>query len=251
MPAPGWPLPPVLAHRCGGALAPENTLAGLGIAAALGCRGVEFDVMLSADGVPVVIHDETVDRTTDGHGCVAELSLAELRRLDAGLWRGAAFAGERLPALVETLERCASLGLAVNLEIKPATGHDADTGRVVVETLMQGLASTLTGLVLSSFSERALAAARAVCPDFQYGLLFGVLPEDWQARASALQVDAIHADTRHLSETTVAVLREAGYRVAAYTENDPVSATRLRRWGVDSVITDRPDLVLDSVIMTA
>lgn len=251
MSAVDWPLPAVLAHRCGGALAPENTLAGLGVAAALGCRGVEFDVMLSADGVPVVIHDETVDRTTDGRGCVSALSLAELRRLDAGAWRGPAFAGERLPTLVETLERCASLGLAVNLEIKPATGHDVDTGRVVVETLLQGFADALTGLVLSSFSESSLAAARAVCPDFQYGLLFGELPEDWRTRAGALQVDAIHADTRYLSAATVAQLRDAGYRVAAYTENDPVLATRLRRWGVDSVITDRPDVVLDSVIMTA
>jgi hypothetical protein len=125
-----WPWPRVLAHRCGGALAPENTLAGLEAAVRIGCRGVEFDIMLAADGVPVLIHDETLERTTDGHGRVAETSWEVLRRLDAGGWFGERFAGEPLPTLQEAATRCIELGLAVNLEIKPASGFEAETGRV-------------------------------------------------------------------------------------------------------------------------
>ncbi|MCC7269211.1 MAG: glycerophosphodiester phosphodiesterase, partial [Rhodocyclaceae bacterium] len=93
-----WPHPRLIAHRCGGALAPENTLAGLRKAFELGYRAVEFDVMLSGDGTPVLIHDETLERTTDGRGRVADTSDAELARLDAGSWRGAQFAGEPLPS---------------------------------------------------------------------------------------------------------------------------------------------------------
>ncbi|PKO58401.1 MAG: glycerophosphodiester phosphodiesterase, partial [Betaproteobacteria bacterium HGW-Betaproteobacteria-19] len=109
-----WPLPRVLAHRCGGQLAPENTLAGLDAAAACACRGVEFDVMLSADGQAVLIHDETLDRTTNGRGPVAETALAQLRLLDAGSWFSSRFAGEGLPTLDAALDRCVALELAVN-----------------------------------------------------------------------------------------------------------------------------------------
>lgn len=124
-------LPRVFAHRCGGALAPENTLAGLRIAAQLGCRAVEFDVMLSADGSPWLMHDETLERTTDGVGRLGETRDVDLARLDAGCRHHPAFRGEALPTLAAAAALCRQLGLLANVEIKPAAGCEAQTGEVV------------------------------------------------------------------------------------------------------------------------
>lgn len=238
-----WPLPRVLAHRCGGQLAPENTLAGLDAAAACGCRGVEFDVMLSADGQAVLIHDETLDRTTNGHGAVADTTLAQLRLLDAGSWFSARFGGEGLPTLDAALDRCAALGLAVNLELKPAAGHEHATGQLVAELLGTRSMIGLPGLVLSSFSDIAIAAAREVMPDAMYGLLVEELPDNWHGRAAALGVQAIHARSRTLTAAQIESVLTAGYRMAVYTENDAARAGALLAQGVGSVITDRPDRV--------
>ena len=115
-----WPLPRLIAHRGGGALAPENTLAGIREAAQRGYRAVEFDVMLSADGVPVLIHDETLERTTNGRGRVCD---AVVRAIVATRCRqrfADEFAGEPIPRFDQALELCRSLGLAANVEIKPA-----------------------------------------------------------------------------------------------------------------------------------
>lgn len=236
-----WPLPTVVAHRCGGRLAPENTLAGLNISAALGCKGVEFDVMLSGDGTPVLIHDETLERTTNGFGRVADTGDALLRRLDAGSAFDARFAGEPIPTLAEAMARCAGLGLAINLEIKPAAGHEVRTGRVVGEMLRRDWAHRLDTVVLSSFSEVALAAAAIGVPECARGLLVGRVPDDWQARCERLGAIALHPETSALQRGQVEALRAAGLRLAVYTENDPVRADMLLDWGVDSVITDWPD----------
>ena len=246
-----WPLPPVLAHRCGGALAPENTLAGLDVAAACGCRGVEFDVMLSADGIPLLIHDETLERTTNGSGEVSRHTFAELRRLDAGSWLDPRFAAERLPTLDEALTRCAELSLAVNLEIKPATGYELETGRTVARYLAGGSANGVPGLVISSFSELALGAAMAALPGAIYALLVDALPDDWATRASALGVTAIHANADKLDEAQMRAVRERDYHLAVYTENDTVRARAFLRGGVESVITDFPDRVREQDMFSA
>lgn len=236
-----WPLPAVVAHRCGGKLAPENTLAGLDMAAALGCKGVEFDVMLSGDGTPILIHDETLERTTNGIGRVADTADAWLRRLDAGSAFDARFAGEPIPTLEQAMARCVALGLAVNLEIKPSAGHEQRTGSVVGEMLSRDWSHRLASVVLSSFSEAALAAAAAELPDCARGLLVEHVPADWQSRCERLGVIALHAETSALQRCQVEALRAAGLRLAVYTENDPAHAGLLLGWGVDSVITDRPD----------
>ncbi len=236
-----WPLPAIVAHRCGGKLAPENTLAGLNIAAALGCEGVEFDVMLSGDGTPVLIHDETLERTTNGVGPVAETSDACLRRLDAGSAFAARFAGEPIPELAEAMARCAALGLAINLEIKPAAGHDLRTGKVVGEVLRRDWSHRLDTIVLSSFSEAALAAAAAEVPGCARGLLVERVPDDWQSRCERLGAIALHAEASALRRDQANALRAAGLRLAVYTENDPARAEALLGWGIDSVITDWPD----------
>ncbi|MBK8121873.1 MAG: glycerophosphodiester phosphodiesterase [Sulfuritalea sp.] len=170
--------PRIIAHRCGGALTPENTLAGLRVAARLGCRGVEFDAMLAADGLPVLIHDETLERTTSGRGRVAEMSTAQLARIDAGSRHHPAFAEEVLPTLDEALRLCAALGLWANVEIKPSVGDEVETGRMVA----RHAAAANGHLLLSSFSAAALCAAADQAGQLLRALLVEVIPDDW-ARA--------------------------------------------------------------------
>lgn len=223
--------PRIIAHRCGGALAPENSLAGLAAAARIGCRAVEFDTMLAADGVPILMHDETVDRTTNGRGAVAALTSAELRALDLG--------GEPVPLLTEAVERCHDLGLWANIELKPPRGGEAQLG----ETAGRLLAAAWDGHgVISSFSEAALLAARRQAPAFAYAWLVERVPSDWSGRARALGVVAIHCAARHADAKVVAAMRAAGYAVACYTVNQVAAAERLLAAGVAGVFTDRPDL---------
>ena len=237
---PPWPWPVVLAHRCGGSLAPENTLAGLAIAEQYGC-GVEFDVMLSADGTPFVIHDETLERTTNGSGLVAHTADDVLDALDAGVSHHPQHAGEPVPRFASMLRHCAQRGLAMNIEIKPAAGHDEATARALA-ALLTRQPPAITPIV-SSFSEPALAHFGALAPNIPRGLLVEAPPPDWLARCQRLGVRALHVDTTRLDPALAAAVRRAGYWLVAYTENDPQHARTLRRWGVDCIITDRPDLI--------
>ena len=234
--------PRIIAHRCGGALAPENTLAGLRLAARLGCRGVEFDTMLTADGVPVLIHDETLERTTSGRGSVADMSSTQPARLDAGGRKNAAFAAEPLPTLDETLRLCAALGLWANVEIKPSAGQEAETGRVVAHR-----AAAATGrLVLSSFSATALGAAAAAAAHLPRALLVEAIPADWRQRMAASGALALHSSACALTAAAAAAVREGGIPLACYTVNRRDDAERLFAMGVGALFTDRPDLWLSS-----
>lgn len=237
-PAPLWPLPRVVAHRCGGALAPENTLVGLDLTQALGFCAVEFDVMLSADGTPWLIHDETLERTTDGHGKVCEASDAVLAMLDAGARHHRAYAGEPLPTFAVTAARCRALGLKANVEIKPAKGFEAQTGEVVARAILEHWAGDALPLV-SSFSDAALAAARRVAPDLPLGYLWDVPPEDWLARAARHGVYSLHCSARGASEAVLAAARAHDIPVLCWTVNDRAQAENLLARGVTSVICDQ------------
>jgi len=243
MPRQDWPLPAVLAHRCGGTLAPENTLAGLVAASANACGGVEFDVMLSGSGSPVLIHDETLERTTNGRGRVADTPDEILLALDAGSWFDRRFAGEPLPTLEAAAARCRALGLAVNLEIKPSEGADEATAELVARRARELWAGASEPPLLSSFSERALEVAATLAPELPRGLLVSAIPRDWLMRCRRLGVVALHVGHKHLDRANVAKVRDAGLGVVTYTVNDPLRARTLFDWGVDCVITDRPDLV--------
>lgn len=238
-----WPGPVVIAHRGGGSLAPENTLAAMRAGHALGARGVEFDVMLAADAVPVLMHDSEFGRTIAGRGTVSQTPSAALRTRDAGAWFGATFAGEPVPLYAEVLEFCRARGVWMNVEIKPAPGTEAVTGTVVARaTLAAGLPP---GLVLfSSFSRVALAAAREVAPGIARGLLVGALPDDWREALVDLDCVALHAGHRTLTPIQAAAVKAAGYGLMCYTVNTIERARTLRGWGVDGLCTDRPDLLL-------
>jgi glycerophosphoryl diester phosphodiesterase len=240
-----WPYPRVIAHRCGGTLAPENTLAGLRIAARLGCRAVEFDVMLSRDGVPVLIHDDTLERTTDGQGRVADTDLSAIRRLDAGVRHAPSFSGEPLPTLVEAIACCNELGLLANIEIKPSLGLDLATGAAVA-ALTKKLWRDHRPPLLSSFSEDALAAAVLAAPQLPRALLVDAIPDDWVERLRRLGAIAIHCCATQFepgqAATFTATLAAAGVPLACYTVNNPALAETLFAAGIAAVFTDRPDL---------
>lgn len=227
------PLPQFIAHRCGGLLAPENTLAGLRAAAARGFKAVEFDVMLSADGTPLLIHDETLERTTNGRGRVCETADAELFALDAG-------GGEHIPRFAEAAALCHELGLLANVEIKPAAGHEPRTGEVVARFLAEHWPGVPP--LVSSFSLEALAAARAVAPQLHYGLLFEAVPADWPALLARFGAVTLHCDAGRVSDAVLAEAAAAGVPVLCYTVNDPDEAQALFARGVTSVFTDRLDL---------
>jgi glycerophosphoryl diester phosphodiesterase len=235
-----WPYPKLVAHRCGGTLAPENTLAGFDACVRYGYRMVEFDAKLSADNQLFLLHDDTLERTTSGHGNAAEHTWQQLAALDAGAWFGPQFTGTPLPTLAEAAGRCVQDGIAANIEIKPCPGRDAITGRLVA-----GGALTLwqeqTPPLLSSFSFEALAAARDTAPSLPRGMLFDEVPADWLRIVRELDCVSLHASHRHLSEPLVAEIKAVGLRVLAYTVNDPERARLLAQWGVDMICTDRID----------
>lgn len=219
--------PRIIAHRCGGELAMENSLAGLEAAARLGCRAVEFDVMLTADRVPILMHDETLDRTTRCRGRVADLDCAAIRAGDPAV-----------PTLAEAMAACRRLGLWTNVELKPAEGHEEETGAVVGAWL----AAHWDGKgVVSSFSEKSALAARCALPDAAFAMLCESLPADWQAVCARLGAAAVHLDAGH-ADAAAARLNAAGLPWACYTVNDRAGAERLFAMGCAAVFTDRPDL---------
>ena len=238
-----WPYPRILAHRGGGTLAPENTLAGLRKAAELGFRGVEFDVMLSADAVPVLIHDETLERTTSGRGSVAATPYARLADLDAGSWFGPAYRGERVPAFEQAGRLCVELGLWANIEIKPATGFERETARTACELARTLWAGASPKPLLSSFQEACLEVAQAAAPAYERGFLTDRVGRDWGEVVRRLGCVSVHCNCEHLTRAQADEVKRGGYWLLCYTVNDPDTARRLFSWGVDAVFTDRLDLL--------
>lgn len=239
-----WPYPVVFVHRLGGALTPENTLAGLMLAHRLGARAVECDVKLSADNVPLLFHDDDLERICGSSGPVAHLTLSELRRLDAGSRHHPAFATEPIPLLDELAAAARSTALAVNLEIKPCAGRAAESGATVAQVAAAAWQGHLPAPLLSSFSEEALAAARDAVPHLPRALLLERWRDDWQAAALALGAVALHVHRLQLTPSRVEAAHAAGLRVMAWTVNDVLEARQLLAWGVDMLCTDRPDRLL-------
>ncbi|MGD9944291.1 MAG: glycerophosphodiester phosphodiesterase family protein [Burkholderiaceae bacterium] len=269
-----WPYPKYIAHRGAGRLAPENTLAAMRLGISHGYSMFEFDAKLSRDGVPLLMHDATLDRTTDGHGRVADHEFALIARLDAGGWHSPAFAGERVPTLDSTLRYLAGQRALANVEIKPCAGRDAETGAGVARQAWQAwLASegvragrspmlqpqsqsqsqpqpqpqpqspSLPPPLLSSFSEVALRSAREQAPQLPRALLLAEPGSDWEVRCGALDCVALVVASRSLTASLIARAHRVGLRVLTYTVNDAARARQLFGWGLDGLITDAVDRI--------
>jgi glycerophosphoryl diester phosphodiesterase len=240
---PAWPYPRLAAHRGAGKLAPENTLAAFRFGHARGYRMAEFDVKLSADGVAFLLHDATLERTTNGVGRADALSWRELAQLDAGSWHSPAFAGETLPTLAAVARWSRANDFAVNIEIKPAPGRERETGAAVALDAKTLWAGADVRPLLSSFSDAALDAAREAAPELPRAWLIEQMSDDW--RSDIVRLGCIALDAKHtlLTEELVRDIRGAGLRVATWTVNDPARAKELAAWGVDTIITDAIDVI--------
>lgn len=237
-----WPYPRWIAHRGAGTLAPENTLAAFRTGSAHGFRMFECDARLSADGTPFLLHDDTLDRTTNGHGPAGERSWQELSALDAGSWHGPAHAGEPLPSLLAVARWCQAHDALLNIEIKPAPGCEYRTGDVVAAQAWELWEGDGIPPLLTSFSVEALEGAQAGGPALPRGLLLSEMWPGWMHEARRLACVAIVAHHPLWTPAGVADVHRAGMRCLTYTVNEAAQARHLEEMGIDGIITDRVDL---------
>ena len=244
-----WLYPRILAHRGGGSLAPENTLAAIRCGLAHGFHAVEFDVMLSSDSIPVLMHDPQFGRTVPGKGRACETEARVLVEMDAGSWFGKEFAGEPVPTYEQAVNFCKENHIWMNVEIKPSPGHEVQTGKVVGEWTQRLFAAELergdvTALPLfSSFSFEALEAAKAAAPGIPRGFLVTTIPSDWQERLRALDAVALHTNHKYLTQKQARAVKKAGYGLFCYTVNTAARAREIFGCGVDAFCTDSINLI--------
>jgi glycerophosphoryl diester phosphodiesterase len=245
-----WPYPRWIAHRGAGKLAPENTLAAFRAGASHGYRMFECDAKLSADGVPFLMHDATLGRTTNAReifGPAAsptggDHAWSELARLDAGGWHSRSYAGEPLPTLENISRFCMANGHCLNIEIKPTPGAERRTGEVVARHADRLWNNAPVAPLLSSFQPEALQGALDTAPNLPRGLLLDALDKGWLEAALSLECVAVVCNHAVWDASAVTQARSAGLRCLSYTVNDEWAAQRLLELGTDGIITDRVDL---------
>lgn len=247
---PPWPYPRWVAHRGAGKLAPENTLAAFRLGASHGYRMFECDVKLSSDGVPFLLHDSTLQRTTNakaqwgaGLSAVAgDYPWSALSQLDAGSWHSRSFAGEPIPTFAAIAHYCIANGYFLNIEIKPTPGTERRTGEVVAEHAAHLWKDAAVPPLLTSFNPEALEGAQAAEPQLPRGLLLDTLWKGWLETALTLDCRAIVCNHALWDQSSVTQAQSAGFRTLSYTVNDEWAAERLIALGTDGIITDRVDL---------
>jgi glycerophosphoryl diester phosphodiesterase len=253
-----WPYPRWIAHRGAGKLAPENTLAAFRLGASYGYRMFECDVKLSADGVPFLMHDATLERTTNGPARLradtagqagspvslvgGEHPWGTLSRLDAGSWHSPAYAGEPLPSFEAIASYCLTNQFFLNIEVKPTPGVEEETGRAVAEHAARLWQGQAVPPFLTSFRPESLAGAKAARPELPRGLLIDTFWDGWFDYAQQLGCVAVVCNYELADAAYMAKLRQAGMRALCYTVNDEASVQRLLALGMDGIITDRVDL---------
>ena len=248
MQRPGYERQPlIIAHRGASRQAPENTMAAFRLAAELGADGIELDAQLARDGEVVVIHNATLDETTDGRGRVQDVNLSELQKLDAGSWYGAPYAGERIPSLAQVLHELGPR-LLLNVELKTeavfSNRLEAEVVRLVED------ANMVERVVVSSFNPMALWRVRRLNRHVATGLLYAPdqpihLRQRWLQPLARPQ--ALHPRWDMVERDFVSAAHGQGLKVNVWTVNDEEAMLRLTGWGVDAIITDRPDRLLSLV----
>jgi len=240
--------PLVISHRGANRLAPENTLPAFEKSLEFGVDGFENDCHMTKDGHVVVIHDETVDRTSNGTGLVCEKTLAELRELDFGCWFSPAFAGTKIPTLEEWFALCGSLKV-INVELKAAP--DGSTASAAATIGMAKRMGLFGKLIISSFELEMLAACKAADPATRTCLLFSPITpiteevvDDPVGFAKANDLYAYHPFMGMVTEDFVEECHEAGIVVNPWVVNQAHGLEALRNWGCDGVITDEPALAM-------
>jgi len=243
-------IPKIIGHRGAKAYAPENTLASFHAAADLGIEWVETDVKLTKDGVPIIFHDDDLSRCTNGSGLVAETDFKTIQELDAGMWFGDSFMGEKIPSLEDALNVIIDRGLGLNLEIKPCAGREKETAEVALDYATRIWPDDVPPPLISSFSHVSMETAMDVMEEWPRGLLIDEYFPEWRELAEHLAVHTLNIDG---NTTTMEQFEEyLAYRkpLLAYTINDPRKAQELFSIGVSGLFSDNPDVTRDAVEST-
>lgn len=235
--------PNIIGHRGACGHAPENTLASMRKAHELGIGWVEFDVMLTADEEAILMHDITLDRTTNGHGEIANTRLAQIVSLDAGSWFAPQFAGERVPTFKAMLDCAIQLNLQMNIEIKPTPGKAIITAQKVVALLQQHWPTSFPAPLISSAELAALDTVYQLNPNMPLGFITDEWRADWQTVLSEHHCVSLHIFHGALDDIKIQHVKQVGYGLLSYTVNDTVLAEKLWRAGVDRVFTDFPERI--------
>ncbi|WP_343564053.1 glycerophosphodiester phosphodiesterase family protein [Kiloniella sp. b19] len=243
------PLPLIQAHRGASKDCPENSLAAFREAARQGARWIEFDVRLSADEIPVTCHDASLERTGNNPVIIREHPATAIVGQDIGHVFDHSFRNEPLPSLQETIRLFAELGLQGNIEIKSISSPAEEelSAIAVCECIRTHWPDDKPLPLISSFHWGCLKKISDIMPELRLGYLVEELPDDWKEKAAAINSYAIHPWHEPLTADQVRSIREEGYKVAVYTVNDTARAHALLDMGVDSIITDVPAVMLESL----
>lgn len=242
-----YQLPAIIGHRGASQDAPENTLAAIRLAHEQGATWVEFDAKLTKDGVVILIHDDSLDRTSSGTGKLAETNYADLASVEAGNWKHPQYAGEPIPTLIQVIAALAGLKMGANIEIKPCNGREEETGKAVAEVVAQYWPQDLPPPILSSFKIPALLAAKETAPQLARGLLIDVVPPTWPSLVEMVGAVALHGNAKHCTPDLATAVKSRGLGLLTYTVNDPHRARELFALGVDAVITDVPGQLITAL----
>ena len=237
--------PVIFGHRGASRYAPENTMAAFELAIKQGARAFELDTMLTSDGIPVVIHDHTLDRTTNGTGSVNQKKYDEIQELDAGGKFSQDFRGEKVPSLVDVLKRYPQ-EILINIELKNYHSPKDELTRIVLE-MVESL-QMLDRVIFSSFLPRNLRILRKMQPKAKTALLIsGGVPGYLLSTAllRSLSPEIVHPPLDVVDHRLVRQEHKNGRCVNVWTVNDPQSARKLIDWGVDGLITDDPLGILE------
>ena len=233
----------IIAHRGASAYAPENTLASFNQALKMGCRFIEFDVMLSADGLPFVFHDTTLKRTSNGRGDFGLVNADYIQSLSAGAWFSKRFKDEKIPSFSEVLVWLLENDVHANIEIKPYPGTESQTAVAVLTHLNRYWPLGKKFPLISSFSSDALVLCRNLSPEIPLGYLMDKWQDDCVKQARKLECYSIHISRRLATKARIQQLKAEGFFVYVYVVNSKQQALKLFELGVDAVFSDYPDLL--------
>jgi glycerophosphoryl diester phosphodiesterase len=253
-------LPKIIGHRGCAGYAPENTLEAIHTAADMDVKWVELDVKLTKDQVPVIFHDETLERTTNGSGFIADITYDDLRELEAGSWFSDSFAGVKIPTLEEALEAIIDRDLGFNLEIKPCPGREVETAEVALDHLSH-VWDDNSRLLISSYKLEALEVALNMASGWATGAVLGYhsqddhlnalkngrLPDDWMDLVDALKLRAFSIDQDLATNDIIKAILGYGVIPIPYNVNDLARAHMLQALGVQTVISDEPDVISEGL----
>lgn len=231
-------IPPLIAHRGASTYAPENTLAAFLKARELGFQWVEFDVQLAACGSVVIIHDDTLNRTTNRQGYVHDFSSEELKIVDAGSWFSSHFAKEKIPTLSEAISCVNAQRLSANIEIKCRDGYEKEIAERVLTVIDQDWKGSHSKFFISSFSFEVLRSVRKKSASCQIAFLMDEWDTEWLKKCDEINAVSVNLNQAILTEERAAMIKSTGRLLLVYTVNDQLRAQELFSWGVDAVFTD-------------